>query len=379
MKVIKNINIVLPDQVIPHGSLAFEETIQKIWRYPIDFSGLDADIIDGEGGYLTPGFVNIHIHGAGGRDTMEATPEALDTISGTLIKNGVTSFLPTTMTMGLEDIFNALDNVRAYLDRNPVGARVLGVNVEGPFISEEKKGAQAPENIRQPEPDLFDNYLDLIQIMTVAAEKKGALKLIEKLSERGIVTSLGHSMASYEEVMEARRHGLSHMTHLYNAMTGLHHRRPGAVGAALTGDFTCELIADLIHIRPEVLKMTADIKNTDELVLITDAMEAAGLEEGTYSLGGQRVTVKEGSARLDDGTLAGSILTMDLAVENMLNATGLSLPEVINMATLNPARVLNLEHRLGQIKQGLLADLLLLEEDLQVKQVYREGQLVFEQ
>lgn len=374
MKAVKNINIILADKIIEDGMLIFDDNIREIRKFYSEKNYSNIEVINGDGGYLSPGFIDIHIHGSGGMDTMDAAQSSLDNISKSVIKSGVTSYLPTTMTMDIEIIFKVLDNIKEYLKIGSSGAQVLGVNVEGPFINKDKKGAQPEENIINPDLNLFDKYLDVIKIMTVAVEKSGALELIEKLNNKGIITSLGHSTANYEEVMKAKQHGLKLITHLYNAMTGLHHRRPGIVGAALNSNLNCELIADGIHIHPAVLELTTKTKSSDEIILVTDSIEAAGLKDGVYNLGGQKVIVKKGSARLEDGTLAGSILTIDQALRNMLDFTELELPDVIKMISYNPAKLLNMEHKIGQIKKGIQADLVILNKELKVKEVFIKGE-----
>jgi N-acetylglucosamine-6-phosphate deacetylase len=374
MKAVKNINIILADKIIEDGMLIFDDNIREIRKFYSEKNYSNIEVINGDGGYLSPGFIDIHIHGSGGMDTMDAAQSSLDNISKSVIKSGVTSYLPTTMTMDIEIIFKVLDNIKEYLKIGSSGAQVLGVNVEGPFINKDKKGAQPEKSIINPDLNLFDKYLDVIKIMTVAVEKSGALELIEKLNNKGIITSLGHSTANYEEVMKAKQHGLKLITHLYNAMTGLHHRRPGIVGAALNSNLNCELIADGIHIHPAVLELTTKTKSSDEIILVTDSIEAAGLKDGVYNLGGQKVIVKKGSARLEDGTLAGSILTIDQALRNMLDFTELELPDVIKMISYNPAKLLNMEHKIGQIKKGIQADLVILNKELKVKEVFIKGE-----
>lgn len=374
MRAVKNINIILADRIIEDGLLIFDNDIREIRSFYSEENLKDIEVIDGNGGYLSPGFIDIHIHGSGGMDTMDSTKMSLDNLSKSIIKNGVTSYLPTTMTMEIEIIFSVLNNIREYLKKDSIGAQVLGVNVEGPFISKDKKGAQPENNIINPDLNLFDEYLDIIKIMTLAAEKPGALDLIEKLNNKGVITSIGHSTADYDEVMEAKKHGLKLITHLYNAMPGLHHRYPGIVGAALNSNLSCELIADGIHVHPAVLEMTSKVKSTDEIILVTDAVEAAGLRDGKYKLGGKQVIVKNRSASLEDGTLAGSILTIDQALRNMLNFTSLKLPDVIKMISLNPAKLLNLDHKIGQIKKGLKADLVILDRELQIIEVFINGE-----
>jgi N-acetylglucosamine-6-phosphate deacetylase len=374
MKAVKNINIILPDKIIEDGLLIFNEKIREIRKFYSEKDYQNLEVIDGKGDYISPGFIDIHIHGSGGSDTMDAAANSLAKISKSVLKDGVTSYLPTTVTMELESIYKVLDTIKKYLNKESSGAQVLGVNVEGPFINCEKKGAQPEEGIINPKLSLFDKYLDIIKIMTVAVEKPGALELIEKLNNKGIITSLGHSTAKYEEVMKAQQYGLELITHLYNAMTGLHHRQPGIVGAALNSNIKCELIADGIHIHPAVLELTTKIKSADEIILVTDSIEAAGLKDGEYNLGGQKVIVKKGSARLEDGTLAGSVLTMDQALRNMLKFTDLELPEVVKMMSLNPAKLLNMDYKIGQIKKGLESDLVILNKELKVKEVLIKGE-----
>lgn len=376
MKLIKNINLILPDKVIENGSIEFDQEIEGIYKTDMSRDNEYEEIIDGQGGYLSPGLINIHIHGAGGHDTMEASYQALDTMSETVAQHGVTGFLPTTMTMSEEEIKDALKNIENVKEKGVSGAEILGANVEGPFISPDNKGAQDEKNIIPPDFSLISNYLDLVKLITIAPERDGAKEFIEKVTEKGIVASVGHSVASMEDVNKAKHWGLSHATHLFNAMTGLHHRNPGIVGAVLLSNITSELIADYIHVNPSVLRLVTEMKDTEDIILITDAMEAAGLEDGEYELGGQKVTVKDGSARLSDGTLAGSVLTMNKAVKNMYNAANLPLNKVINMATLNPARVINLDHRIGKLAEGYKADLTLFDENLEVESVYNSGEQI---
>ena len=372
MKLIHNISVVLPNKIINNGAVLFSEKIEKIYSVS-NIKNNDIELIDGKGGYLSPGFIDIHIHGSGGSDTMEANRESLENISRTIVEHGVTGFLPTTMTMEEENIKSALENVWKIKEEGIKGARALGVHMEGPFINRKYKGAQADKNIKKPNLNLIRNYYDIIKIVTLSPEIEGAEEFIKELNNKGIVASVAHSGASYEKILEAESWGLSHAAHLFNAMTGLHHRKPGIVGAVLLENMTAELIADYIHINPAVLKLVTQIKDLSDIILVTDAMEAGGLEDGEYSLGGQKVHVKNGEARLKDGTIAGSVLTMDKAIKNMLNATQLPLNKVINMATLNPARRIGLDHKLGSIKEGLRADLVLLDDKLNIEKVFVGG------
>ncbi|WP_432666970.1 N-acetylglucosamine-6-phosphate deacetylase [Wukongibacter baidiensis] len=379
MKAIRNVNIVLTDRVILNGTIVFDEKIQEILHSSDLSKYKDIEVIDGMGGYVTPGFIDIHIHGFYGHDTMEGSYEAINTMSKNVVKTGVTSFLPTTMTMEYKIIKRALENVVSIKEEKFDGAKVLGVNLEGPFINPKYKGAQMEEYILEPDIQLIEDYLDIIKIVTVAPEISGAEDFIKKIKEKGIVTSVGHSGATYEEVERAREWGLSHATHLFNAMTGLHHRKPGVVGAVLSTEMTCEIIVDNVHLNPAILKIITRAKDNKDIILITDSMQAGGLSEDVYSLGGQKVIVRNGEARLESGALAGSVLTIDRAIRNMLSATGLPINEVVNMATINPARLLKIDDKIGHLKEGLQSDIVLLNRDFRVEKVYLEGENKLEQ
>lgn len=376
MKLIKNVNIITPTKIINNAAVLFDEKIKKIFKSS-DYDENNYEVTDGNGGYLSPGFIDVHVHGAMGKDTMDASHEALNTISDTIVKSGVTSFLPTTMTMERKKVRSALRNIKETIDKGLNGAQIIGTNVEGPFLNTEKKGAQDPKNIIEPDLKLLDGYEPIIKLITIAPEKKGAKEFIKEMRKHGIKVSIGHSIATYEETKDAYNWGLSHVTHLFNGMVGLHHRRPGIIGAALTTDMTVELIADLIHLNPVILDMVSKIKDSDKIILVTDSMRANGLEDGTYSLGGQKVILKDGEARIETGSLAGSTLTLDRAVKNMYNSTDLDLYTVFKMVTINPARLLDIDHYKGLIKENYDADLTLLDHNLEVKQVYIKGERKF--
>lgn len=375
-KLIKNVNIILADRILNNGSLVFNtETakIEKVLAYELE-AGPEMEVIDGKSGYLAPGMIDTHIHGAGGFDTMDADADSLTEIAKILAKYGVSSFLPTTMTMAKDKIHSALENIRQAKNSPNKGAKVLGTNVEGPFISPDYIGAQNSENLIKPDLDLLRDYYDVIEIVTLAPEVEGALKLIEELNQNNIITSAGHSAATYAEFQQAYQAGMDHFTHLYNAMTGLHHRKPGLVGAAFDSDATVELIVDLIHHHQAVDRFTIQAKGVDQVILVSDGMEATGLKPGDYELGGQKVIVKDGAARLESGVLAGSVLTLDQAIRNLLEITDLSIPEVFKMAALNPARKLKLDHKLGQLKVGYQADLVIFDQNFQVQKTFINGQ-----
>src|SRR5690554_498596 len=324
IRVIRDVEIILPGKLLK-GSIVFSDRIEKIAP---DVKAAGTEEFDGSGMYLAPGFIDIHIHGAGGYDTMDDVPGAINEISKSIIKSGVTSFLPTTMSMPAEDIKRSLNNIKIAISEGTAGARVLGANVEGPFINKNYRGAQKLENIQKIDLEIIKDYLDIIKLITIAPEIEGSEELIKYLNKERIIVAAGHSEASYEQILTARKWGVSHLTHLFNAMTGLHHRQPGMVGAALKSDLNCELIADFIHVHPAVIEIIFKAKSTKEIFLITDQMRAGSMEEGIYELGGQRVTVKNGQARLENGSLAGSVLTLDQAVRKDRKSTRLNSSHV---------------------------------------------------
>lgn len=369
--IFKNFKVIFTDR-IEETSVQIRDG--KIVSFNPDFS--QDEVMEGNGRYLSPGFVDIHIHGAGNHDTMEATFEALDTISRTIAKFGTTTFLPTTMTLDSSSIRKAVEAAKEAKGKVS-GATIGGVHLEGPFISEGAIGAQNPDYVARPTLEAFKEMvgedLDLIKNITMAPEVEGALELIPYLRENGVNVSIGHTVATYEEAMVGIRAGCNHSTHLFNAMTPFTHRKPGVVGAIFDTDITTETISDGIHVSYPSLRTAYRIKTSNRVLLVTDAMMACGMPDGTYSLGGQAVISKEGAARLTSGALAGSILTMDKAVRNVYEHTDMPLHEVIKMASYNGARFIGADKTKGRIAMNYDADLLILSEDLQVEHVFIEG------
>ncbi|WP_404334421.1 N-acetylglucosamine-6-phosphate deacetylase [Planococcus rifietoensis] len=327
-----------------------------------------------------PGFIDVHIHGAAGHDAMDATPEALAGLAGALPKEGTTSFLATTMTQSDEAISAALENIREF-QASEGQAEMLGVHLEGPFISAERAGAQPIEHIVEASYPLFREWQkksgNQIRLVTLAPETRGALEFIKKMKEDKVIASIGHSDATFEEVQAAVRSGASHVTHLYNQMSPFHHRKPGVVGAALMEEgLMVELIADFIHSHPASVEMAFRQKGADRLMLITDAMRAKGLPPGVYDLGGQDVQVTNKDARLADGTLAGSILTMDRAIQHVQSLTGCSVKELVAMTSFNAANELGLAGK-GKIRDGADADIAILDQDLNVQLTICRGTIAY--
>ncbi|UVI31907.1 N-acetylglucosamine-6-phosphate deacetylase [Paenibacillus spongiae] len=338
--------------------------------------------VDGKEGWLLPGFIDIHVHGGYGSDFMDASSDAFDVITKYHAANGTTAMLATTVTASHDAIQAVLEATDAYRKRDMPYAELIGVHLEGPFISEKWPGAQNPAFITPPQTDWLKPWAaqwpSLIKMMTLAPERDGALNVIEWLSANGIVPALGHTDASYDDVVTAVQHGLRHAVHTYNAMTGLHHRKPGTLGAVMTEDaISAEIIADGHHAHPAAVKLLSRTKPSDKLVLITDAMSAAGLGDGQYGLGGLEVSVKDGVARLvEGGSLAGSTLTMIEAFRFMLKHTDLSVTEVSRCASGNPAKVLGMENQIGSIAVGKQADLVLTDDTHHIVTTWVKGRSV---
>lgn len=323
-------------------------------------------------GTLMPGFIDIHIHGAGGADTMDASFEALQTIADTIVGSGTTSFLATTMTMAQGQIEASLDMVRQFMEKQSSGAQCLGAHLEGPFINPEMKGAQNAQFIQPPTKEWLEPFMDIIKLITLAPEMDPEYEFIKDLKDK-VVLSIGHSKADYNTAVEAFQAGIKHVTHCFNAMTGLHHREPGIVGAALTQDVSLDMITDLVHVHPDLFQIFLDIKGVDKFIAITDAMRAAFLDEGEYDLGGQTVTVTGNTCLLPDGTIAGSVHRMDKALQNLIKYTDMTLAQASQVLSGSPAKLLGIHETKGHIKEGLDADFVIVDDDLAVTDVYIQG------
>ena len=376
MKAIGNGKIILPDSIVEGRALLFDEKIAGLSETVPE----GAEIIDAKGRYVAPGLVDIHIHGYLGEDTSDGSVEGIRKMAEGIVKNGVTAWLPTTMTVSYDDLRHAFDAVRVLMDKknNPKGAQIMGVHAEGPFINPSKKGAQAVEYIRPADAPFLIENSDVIRIVTIAPEMPGALDCIREVTEKtSILVSMGHTAANYETAKAGIEAGVRHATHLFNAMTPLNHRDPGVVGASLADDrVSTELIADTFHISPDLFGLVAKVKG-DNLILITDCTRAGGLEDGEYTLGGQPIFVKGIECRLADGTIAGSVLKLNNAIRNMRDHTSLPLEQIVRMASINAARCIGLDKTKGSLEAGKDADIILADENFAVSETIIAGETVW--
>lgn len=348
----------------------------KILRVGKDLPRKEEDLaVDCAGSYtVVPGFVDVHIHGCAGADTCDATREALEAMAAFLLAHGVTSFCPTTMTTSRETIQAALLAAKDMMD-HPMegGARVVGVNMEGPFIAKERKGAQKEEDILPPDFPLFQRFYEesggIVRLVDVAPEQPGGLEFVEKASQLCTV-SIAHTTADYDQAKAAFDKGVTHATHLFNAMSGLHHRKPGVVGAVFDDSrVRGELICDGFHIHPAVLRAAFRLLG-DRALIVSDSMRANGMPEGeAFDLGGQMVTVHQGKALLPDGTIAGSVTNLHQEIKNLVSF-GVPFEQAVKAATLLPARAIGLDGEIGSIAPGKRADLVVLDENLDIAAVY---------
>ena len=338
-----------------------------------------ADVLDASGLVALPGFVDLHVHGAVGVDVMDADPDGLRRMARFFARHGVTAWLPTTMTASARDLERALEAVAEVLGPVERGATVLGAHLEGPYLSKARKGAQDPALIRVAERAEATRLLDtgIVRLLALAPEVEGNRWLIAEAVERGVTVAAGHTDATYDQAVRAVADGVRHVTHAFNAMRPLRHREPGMLGAALTlPELVCELVADNVHVHPAVMRLLLQAKGPGGVVLVTDAVRATGLPDGAYQVGDRPAIHMDGAIRLADGTLAGSVLTLDRALHNLQAATGRPLAELWATTSRNAARAIGVDGAKGSLEADKDADLVLLDPDLGVVATVAEGVLV---
>ena len=379
MKAIVNGKIILKDEIIEGYALLLSDVIEAV--IPQDKLPENAEIIDAQGGYIAPGLIDLHIHGYLGCDVCDGDENSMRTISKGLLANGVTGYLPTTMTVDMKVIRKSLEVCRSLMNESKSwdGSAILGVHAEGPFISEGKKGAQDAKYILKPDASFVKEYSDVIKIITLAPEtdEKNFSAIREICKDTDVTVSMGHTSADYDTAMASTRAGVKHATHLFNAMTPLAHRAPGVVGAALNSDVSCELIVDTFHVSAALYDMLFKIKGR-KLCFITDCLPAGGLPYGEYTLGGSKIVYRDIVCRLEDGTVAGSVLHLNEGVWNAFTNSSIPLHECVNCASLNPATVLGIADRKGSIEVGKDADVIITDGNFKVMKTIITGEVKYE-
>ncbi|MEK4539581.1 N-acetylglucosamine-6-phosphate deacetylase [Bacillus sp. FSL R5-0585] len=370
-QIVINAKIYTGQEIVENGFIRYAETIKEIGLMAQYVPQENETVFDATGKIVIPGMIDVHIHGGYDIDAMDANSDGLVTLGKEMLKEGVTTYFPTTMTQAPEAIEAALTAAKEAKEK---GAHFGYIHLEGPYVSKKRAGAQPLEHIVPANIEQFKQWQEasgnLIKLVTYAPEEEGALEFEQYLAETGVVGTMGHTDAIDGQLKNRK---ITHATHLYNQMRGLHHREPGVVGHVLLNpDVMVEVITDGIHIHPDMVKLAYKLKGPKKVSVITDAMRAKGLEDGLYELGGQPVHVKDGSARLEDGTLAGSILKMDQAFRNVIEFTGCSIEDAVLMTSVNQAEEFGLNNK-GALAVGKDADFVVMNEDLHVYDTVRLG------
>ncbi len=344
----------------------------------ISFENTENDeIIDCTDCYVVPGLIDVHTHGALGYESTDNSREAIEIFSRYMAENGVTTYLPTFATVSHDELMSAAKNIKDVIENGSTGANIGGIHMEGPYFNEKYKGAQDPKNLRLPDPDEFDEINaasgNMVKLIAIAPELEGAFEFIK--AKKDVVTiSIGHTDSDYETAMHAIELGATELTHSFNGMRGFHHRNPNAIGAALDSKIYCEAICDGIHLSPSAIRLIYNMVGNDKMVMVSDSIRCAGLPDGETLSGGLTVYIKDGQARLADGTIAGSTAKLFDGVKNVIKF-GIKIEHAFKMATINPAKAVKIDDVTGSIAEGKRADLLVLDKDLNLKKVIVNGKV----
>ncbi len=375
---IVNGTLITESAVIPRGNMLIKSG--KIERITDSPSVIPAGVnkIDAGGNYISPGFIDVHIHGIGGYDATRGDEQSLLKMGKALVRFGITTFLPTSVSMPTEQIRNFLQSVKNSMTKPGAGAKIAGANLEGPFLNPSKRGVHREEYLQNPSLDAFraimEGYEPVVKIITIAPELEGGLELCRESVRLGIVAAMGHTNASFQQAVKGIDAGITHITHTFNAMSGLQGREPGAAGAALVSDdVKAEIIVDGLHLNPYVALLAVRAKGPDGIILVSDSVMPTGTQVTEFELCGTKGFVHDGGSFTEDGRLCGSLLTLDRAVRNLLAWGHLELPDVIRMASLNAAKQLTLGASTGSLVKGKEADIVLLDKDLNVVSTFVQG------
>lgn len=377
--ILHNVQVVLQDRIVPSANVWITEgKIMKLDTGDLSILNEEYEWIDCQGQLLVPGMIDVHIHGANGLDMMDGSEESIQEVSRACASTGCTSFLATSVSSTMEDLLEMIRSVKRVIGRE-VGAKIAGIHLEGPYLNPKRKGMQNEKYLRHPNLDemkiIFQEAGSIIKMVTIAPELPGGMELISFLKEKGVVIAIAHSDATYEEAKLAFEAGASHVTHCFNGMRPIHHRDPGMIVAAFEEKHvSLQAIVDNVHLHPAIIRLMHTIKGPEGMVLITDALQAMGMGDGNYLFGGHHVTVSDGVARLEDGTLASSTVTMNEALRYTVE-TGIPLVDAVQMASTTPANILAF-HQKGQISSGFDADLVLLDEQFQVLWTMVSGEIL---
>jgi N-acetylglucosamine-6-phosphate deacetylase len=378
-KILQNVQVVHQNRVVPSANVwILDGKITRIDTEDLSSVNEEYELIDGRGHLLVPGMIDVHIHGANGFDMMDGTVESIQEVSRACASSGCTSFLATSVSSTIEELQEMIRSVKCAAGRE-VGAKIAGIHLEGPYLNPKRKGMQNEKYLRHPNLEemkmIFQEAGSLIKMVTIAPELPGGMELISFLKEKGVVIAIAHSDATYEEAKQAFTAGASHVTHCFNGMPPIHHRDPGLIVAAFEEKHvSLQAIVDNVHLHPAIIRLMHRLKGPEGMVLITDALQAMGMGDGQYMFGGHHVTVSGGIARLDDGTLASSTVTMNEALRYTVE-TGISLVDAVQMASTTPANILGLKQK-GEISAGFDADLVLLDDEFQVLWTMVGGQIL---
>lgn len=378
-----NLEIITPFRIIEGGTLLIDgKKISAVGRKKDVTIPPGYKILNFEGAMLTPGFIDLLVHGGGGYGFADMSVEAVENISQFFFRHGTTGLLAALYSKNEKDMVADVHRIAEFCQNSKGSRNVWGLHLEGPFINRDYHGAMKPEYLWKPSIDgwtkLFNASNGYIRLMTIAPELPGSDEVMRAAARDGVVLSIGHSSANYQEILTAIDNGAAQITHIFNAMKPFHHREPGvALGALLHNELKVELIADGIHVHPAVMKLIYKIKGDGGILLITDAIRASGMPNGEYTFMDQDIIVKNGRAYLPGGTLAGSTLTMEQAVKNMVTLVDVPVTDAVRMASLNGAKVLGLEHQKGIINVGKDADLVVMDKDFEVLLTVYEGSIKY--